>query len=118
MSAAQRPEPSLAGAVAGSELAGGELAARIAALHACGAAHFDPVGMRVIEAMLRRLDAFDGAARAALVRRIERRLTALRERYERAGGQMAIAAGCEQVRGGPAPRAGAPGPLAELLAHV
>lgn len=103
--------------VAGVE-PGGELAARLEALHTCGAARFDAVGVRVIEAMLRRLDAFDGAARTALVRKIERRLAAVRDRFERAGGEAVFAAGRGRERGGPVQREGTGGPLAELLAHV
>src|SRR5690606_16082169 len=65
-------------------VSGEDLRARIDDLHALGAARLDPVGWRVIEAMLRRLDGFDGAARTALARKIERRLATFRERFERA----------------------------------
>lgn len=64
-----------------------------AMLHPCverlrelGAASFDPVNWRVIEVMLRRLEGFAGPARAAGARRIARRLTDFRQRFERAGG--------------------------------
>lgn len=65
-------------------VSGEDLRARIDDLHARGAAGLDPVGWRVIEAMLRRLDGFDGAAQTALSRKTERRLATLRERFERA----------------------------------
>ena len=64
------------------------LRARIDDLRARGAPAFDAVAWRVIEAMLRRLAGFDGAARTALVRKIERRLATFRERLERAGGDV------------------------------
>lgn len=90
-----------------------DLRTRIEDLHARGAARFDPVGWRVIEAMRRRLQGLEGAARTALMRRIGRRLAAFRERFERAGGEARATGGH--------PAAPAPpehGPLAELLAHV
>lgn len=93
---------------------GNDLRARLEALRARGAARFDAVGFRVIESMLQRVDGFDGAARGALVRKLERRLAALRERFEAAGG-LALRAQLEpeaaQERAGRSV-------LAELLAHV
>ena len=80
------------------------------ALGARGAARFDPVAFRVLEAMLRRLDGFEGAARGALVRKIERRLAAFCERFERGVGHLPVEG---VVRARPEP-----GPLAALLAHV
>lgn len=73
-------------------------------LAAGGADEHDPVGWRVIEAMTRRLDALRGPARAALTRRIERRLAALRTRRGRADSAH------------PAPAQD--GPLAALLEHL
>ena len=82
MTEALPPAVSLRGHVP-DQASGQDLRARIDDLHARGAAGLDPVGWRVIEAMLRRLDAFDGAARTALARKIERRLSTFRERFER-----------------------------------
>ena len=90
-----------------------DLCTRIEDLHARGAARFDPVGWRVIEAMLRRCHGLEGAAQTALIRKIERRLATFRERFERAGG-AARATGEHQAAPAPPER----GPLAELLAHV
>lgn len=80
------------------------LEARVEDMRVRGAARFDPVGWRVIEAMMRRLDVLTGPARVALVRRIERRLAGLRVDVEHAGGTNPL----------PARRR----PLAELLEHV
>ncbi|MDX5409646.1 MAG: DUF2894 domain-containing protein [Thauera sp.] len=80
------------------------LEARVEDMRVRGAARFDPVGWRVIEAMMRRLDVLTGPARVALVRRIERRLAGLRVGVEHAGGTNPL----------PARRR----PLAELLEHV
>ncbi len=125
------------------QVAGEDLRARIDDLHARGAVRLDPVGWRVIEAMLRRLDGFDGAARTALVRKIERRLATLRERFERASSaasakrsgeatplcraanaarEVAAPVESDRVPRHPHARAGqvqqACGLLAELLEHV
>ena len=127
-------------------VSGEDLRARIDDLRALGAARLDPVGWRVIEAMLRRLDGFDGAAQTALARKIERRLATFRERFERAssaasskrsgeamclsGAADARRAACEGtdpvesngISGHPQAGAGrvqqARGMLAELLEHV
>ena len=74
---------------------GGELLGRIEALRTRGAARFDAVGWGVIEAMLRRVDGFRGAARTALLRRIERRLANLAQRFERAGSAPPAVTGCD-----------------------
>ena len=74
---------------------GGDLLGRIEALRTRGAARFDAVGWGVIEAMLRRVDGFRGAARTALLRRIERRLANLAERFERAGSAPPAVTGCD-----------------------
>ena len=83
MTEARPPAVSLSVHVPG-HVSGEDLRARIDDLRALGAARLDPVGWRVIEAMLRRLDGFDGAAQTALARKIERRLATFRERFERA----------------------------------
>lgn len=80
------------------------LEARVEDMRVRGAARFDPVGWRVIEAMMRRLDVLTGPARVALVRRIERRLAGLRVGVEHAGGTNPLLARRR--------------PLAELLEHV
>ena len=67
MTEALPPAVSLRGHVP-DQASGQDLRARIDDLHARGAAGLDPVGWRVIEAMLRRLDAFDGAAGSAIER--------------------------------------------------
>jgi hypothetical protein len=103
--------PGVSSAAAGP---GNDLHARVDALRARGAARFDAVGFRVIESMLLRVDGFDGAARGALVRKVERRLAALRERFEGAGG-VAV---CAKVEPEPAQARAGRSELAELLAHV
>ncbi|WP_341645173.1 DUF2894 domain-containing protein [Thauera sp. SDU_THAU2] len=108
-----------------------DTAALIDALRSRGAASFDPVGFRVIEAMWRRGENLQGAARAAVARKLARRLAALRERFEHAGAEVgastenkAVAPGRpepqQSVPGRHAPRryAPRPGPLAELLVHA
>jgi hypothetical protein len=100
---------------------GDDLRPCIEALRARGADRFDAVELRVLGAMLRRLDDFEGAARTALQRKIARRLMALRERFERAYGEARGATERAAVR---LPDAGAAQarhearPLAALLAHV
>jgi hypothetical protein len=101
--------------------AGDDLRSRIETLRARGVDRFDAVGWRVLDAMLRRLDDFEGAARTALQRKIARRLTALRERFERADGEARGALERAAVRSSGAGAAQArpeARPLAELLAHV
>lgn len=89
----------------------GEMAAAIEALRSCGAAHFDAVGFCVIDAMWRRCENLQGAARAAVRRKLARRLAALRERFEREGGGNRVAAGEQAERRSCSP-------LAALLAHA
>ncbi|MDX9886017.1 DUF2894 domain-containing protein [Thauera sp.] len=101
-------EALLPGASSPGGTPGKDLRVRVEALRAHGAALFDPVGFRVIEAMLRRLDGCEGAAQTVLMRKIERRLAALRERFGRAGGEARATAPARPERGS----------LADLLAHV
>lgn len=89
-------------------VSGADPSGQVEALRMCGAADFDPVGFRVIEAMLRRLDTFDGPARAALLHRTEHRVAALRARFEALGGVSRAA----PTRVLPAR------PLTALLAHL
>lgn len=103
-----------------------DTAALIDALRSRGAASFDPVGFRVIEAMWRRGENLQGAARAAVARKLARRLAALRERFEHAGAEIgasaenkAVAPGrSEPQQSAPHRHAPRPGPLAELLVHA
>ncbi len=69
----------------GALAAGSDLEALIEALRERGAARFDAVGLRVIEAMMRRAQDCEGATHAALQRKLVRRLAAFRDRFERAG---------------------------------
>lgn len=112
MSAPARP-----GALAGDALATGceaGLAADFEALRATGAARRDPVGVRVLEAMLRRLPGLEGPARTALLARIERRLAGLRARLARAGEGAGATGGGARA---PAAAGGALGALLEHIAH-
>lgn len=70
---------------------GDDLRTRLEALRARAGVDDDPIGFCVLEAMLRRLDAFEGAAQTALRRRIEHRLTAFQARCERSGSAARIA---------------------------
>jgi len=92
---------------------GADMTARVEALRLRGAADFDPVGLCVIEAMLRRLDAHEGPAHAALLNKIERRLAVFCECFARAGG-TSRAKGVE----GTALAIPEPGQLTALLAHI
>ena len=86
-----------------------DVVALIDAMRGRGAASFDPVGFCVIEAMWRRRESLQGAARVAVMRKLVRRLATLRERFERAGGEKTPRA---------EPQSAAPSLLAELLAHA
>lgn len=89
-----------------------DAAAIIDALRSRGAARFDAVAFRVIEAMWWRGEHLRGAARTALRRKLARRMAMFRERFERAGGETGAGVDHQQV---PPPGRS---PLAELLAHA
>lgn len=89
------------------------MSARVDALRSRGAAKVDPVRLRVIEAMLRRLDAYQGPARSALVCKIERRLAVFDECFARADGPSSANGPESAVLSIPEP-----GPLAALLTHI
>ena len=83
-------------------------AALIDSLHAQGAAAFDPVGWRFIEALARRSAALHGAARCLVETRLHQALADFNARLQQAGKTPAAAPADPE----------APGPLAELLAHI
>ncbi|HEY3355693.1 MAG TPA: DUF2894 domain-containing protein [Polyangia bacterium] len=91
-----------------------DASARIEALRARGAARFDPVGWRFLEALARRAAGQGTEARRALDRRLAQAVAAYAERFERAAREAsdALARGTARAPGGGG------GPLAELLAHL
>jgi hypothetical protein len=64
-----------------------DIRAQLAALKAAGAAAFDPVGVHVIESLLRRSASLQGAALADVQARLQHRLQQLQARFEQARSQ-------------------------------
>ena len=98
--------------------AGSAPAAQLDALREQGAAHFDPVRFRFIEALARRAAAQPEAARRLLEERLGRALTEYSERFAAGEAREQAAAGMPAADDPQSAARGGSGPLAELLAHI
>jgi len=96
-----------------------DVVARLEALRASGAGVVDPVALCVIDAMLRRLDRYDGTASAVLLSKVERRLRALSTRMTQTGVSMGEVPGEQSIAQARLDeQARAKGGLAALLAYL